>query len=891
MKKQILLSLLLLGACMTATAQTLPYQNPQLSAEQRADDLLKRLTLDEKVKLMMDQSPAIPRLGIPQFEWWNEALHGVGRNGFATVYPITMAMAASFDDAMVHGVFTSVSDEARAKNAEAKRNGEMKRYRGLSFWTPNINIFRDPRWGRGQETYGEDPYLTSRMGLAVVRGLQGYDYDGKPATINGKTSKYAKLFACAKHYAVHSGPEWNRHEFNVEQLPERDLWETYLPAFKALVQQGGVKEIMCAYQRIDGEPCCAQTRYLQQILRNEWGFKGLVTSDCGAVSDFWKPGYHGFSATRSDAAAAAVIAGTDVECGSDYRSLPEAVKAGKISEQQIDTSLKRLLQARFELGDFDNDELVEWTKIPISVVASKEHKQQALDMARESIVLLKNNGLLPLRGWNWRQDRPKNPPTVNGKEIRIEEMPMTPHRIAVMGPNANDSTMLWGNYTGTPTHTVTILDGIRQYSPDAKYVQGCGLTRNEVFENLFNELRTPDGQQGMRATYWNNEKFEGQPAAQVVCTSSIHLDNGGNTAFAAGVNLEHFSAKYEAVLTPKTDGEILLNLNAEDYLAVIFNGDTLVSRWNGHGVREQQYTQQVKAGERYTLEVDYVQNIGIAFLGFDVARRVKTSLEQAVSQVADVDVVVFVGGISPRLEGEEMKVNEEGFKGGDRTSIELPRVQRDMLAALKRAGKRVVLVNCSGSAIGLEPENEVCDAIVQAWYGGEQGGQALADVLFGKVNPSGKLPVTFYKNVGQLPDFLDYRMTGRTYRYFQGEPLYPFGYGLSYTTFQLGKPQYKTDAVTLSVSNTGQREGTEVVQVYVKNLADTDGPLKTLRAYQRVSLKPGEKRTVTIPFPRDRFEGWDAQTNTMRVIPGNYQLMVGTSSADKDLQVISVKVK
>ena len=891
MKKHLLLSLLLLGAFITAAAQTLPYQNPQLSAEQRADDLLKRLTLDEKVKLMMDQSPEIPRLGIPQFEWWSEALHGVGRNGFATVYPITLAMAASFDDALVHGVFTSVSDEARAKNTEAKRLGEIKRYRGLSFWTPNINIFRDPRWGRGQETYGEDPYLTTRMGLAVVRGLQGYNYDGTPAIINGVTSKYAKLFACAKHYAVHSGPEWNRHEFNLEQLPERDLWETYLPAFKALVQQGGVKEIMCAYQRIDGEPCCGNNRYLHQILRDEWGFKGLVTSDCGAVSDFWKPGYHGFSATRSDAAAAAVIAGTDVECGSDYRSLPEAVKAGKITEQQIDTSLRRLLKGRFELGDFDADELVEWTKIPMSVVASKEHKQQALDMARESIVLLKNNGLLPLRGWNWRQDRPKNPPTVNGKEIMIDEMPMTPHRIAVMGPNANDSTMLWGNYTGTPTHTVTILDGIRQYSPDAKFIQGCSLTRNEVFESLFNEMQTPDGQQGMRATYWNNEKFEGKPAAQTVYTSNIHLDNGGNTAFAAGVNLEHFSGKYETVLTPKTDGEILLNLNAEGYLAVIFNGDTLFNKWNSHGVRELSFKQMVKAGRQYPIEIDYVQDIGMAFLSLDVAQSVETTVEQALSQVADVDVVVFVGGISPRLEGEEMKVSEEGFKGGDRTSIELPRVQRNMLKALKQSGKRVVLVNCSGSAIGLEPENELCDAIVQAWYGGEQGGQALADILFGKVTPSGKLPVTFYKNVGQLPDYMDYRMTGRTYRYFQGEPLYPFGYGLSYTTFKLGKPQYKADAVTLSVSNTGDREGTEVIQVYMKNTADTDGPLKTLRAYQRVSLTAGETRTFTIPFPRDRFEGWDTATNSVRVVPGKYQLMVGTSSADKDLQSINVKVK
>ena len=405
-------------ACCASFAwgQQLPYQNPSLSPTERAEDLCSRLTLEEKALLMMDRSPAIPRLGIPQFEWWNETLHGVGRNGIATVFPITMGMAASFDDLLVYKVFTAASDEARAKNTEAKRNGEMARYRGLSFWTPNINIFRDPRWGRGQETYGEDPYLTTRMGLAVVNGLQGQDFE--KGTSDGR---YKKLFACAKHYAVHSGPEWNRHEFNVEKLPERDLWETYLPAFKALVQEGDVKEIMCAYQSIDGEPCCGNTRYLQSILRDEWGFKGIVTSDCGAIDDFFKPNRHNFVKTATEASSRAVIAGTDVECGSIYRSLPEAVKNGQITEAQIDVSLKRLLQGRFELGDFDPDELVEWTKIPLSTVASKEHKQLAVDVAQESIVLLKNNRILPLS---------------------------TSSKIVVMGPNANDSTMLWGNYNG-----------------------------------------------------------------------------------------------------------------------------------------------------------------------------------------------------------------------------------------------------------------------------------------------------------------------------------------------------------------------------------------------------------------------------------------------------------
>ena len=426
-----------------------------------------------------------------------------------------------------------------------------------------------------------------------------------------------------------------------------------------------------------------------------------------------------------------------------------------------------------------------------------------------------------------------------------------------MGPNANDSTMLWGNYSGTPTKTITILEGIRSKANDVRFIQGCGLTRNEVKESLFNDLQTPDGKKGIRATYWNNENYEGKPAAIAVNTSNIHQVNGGNTAFAPGVNLEHFSAKYEGILTPKKDADILLNLNVEGYIAVIFNGDTLLNRWNRHGVREQTIERHVKAGEQYTIEVDYKQSVGMAFISFDIAQRVDTQIKDILNEVKDADVVVFVGGISPRLEGEEMKVSEEGFKGGDRISIELPRVQREMIANLKRAGKNVVYVNCSGSALGLVSESQYADAILQAWYGGEQGGQAVADILFGDYNPTGKLPVTFYQNADQLPDYEDYRMTGRTYRYFKGNVLYPFGYGLSYTTFQTGKPVYQNGKVTVNVKNTGKRAGTEVVQIYVRNPKDTEGPLKTLRAYQRVQLKAGESKVVTIPLPRNCFELWE----------------------------------
>ncbi len=714
MKKRIVI---LLAACFgvsIANAQLLPYQDATLSAGQRADDLLSRLTLDEKVSLMMNNSPAIERLGVPEFNWWNEALHGIGRNGVATVFPITMAMAASWDDVLLHKVFTAVSDEARVKAQQAKRSGEIKRYQSLSFWTPNINIFRDPRWGRGQETYGEDPYLTSKMGLAVVRGLQGVGYNGEDLGI----SPYRKLLACAKHFAVHSGPEWNRHTFNIENLPERDLWETYLPAFKALVVQGKVAEVMCAYQRVYGEACCAHTRYEQQILRKEWGFDGLVTSDCGAIRDFL-PERHNVARDGAEASAKAVLTGTDVECGSTYKNLPEAVKRGDISESDIDKSLRRLLVARFELGDFDNDSLVAWTKIPEDVVACKEHKQLALDMARKSIVLLKNDDILPLRKG---------------------------HDIVVVGANATDSVMMWGNYSGFPSHTVTAMEGIKRFAPNAKFIGGCGLTRNE------------------------------------------------------------------------------------------------------------------------------------------------TTADSLLQKIGNTETVIFIGGISPKLEGEEMKVSEEGFKGGDRTSIELPQAQRDMLNALKRAGKNVVFVNCSGSAMALVPEQKSCAAIIQAWYGGEQGGEALAEVLFGQYNPSGKLPVTFYRSTDDLPDFLDYTMKNRTYRYFTGKALYPFGYGLSYTTFYISKPKYEDGNLQVSVKNTGKVSGTETLQVYVRNTADKEGPLKTLRGYKQVTLTPGEQQMVSIDLPRESFEGWDSQTNTMRVVPGKYEVMVGNSSSDDSLKKIIVEI-
>lgn len=869
--KRIVFCFIAIISVLSLKAQTalLPYQNPHLKAEQRADDLLSRLTLDEKVRLMMDTSPAIEHLQIPQFQWWNEALHGVGRNGYATVFPITMAMAASWDDHLLHRVFTAVSDEARVKARQAKQSGDIRRYQSLSFWTPNINIFRDPRWGRGQETYGEDPFLTSKMGLAVVRGLQGMTYDGQ------WIGDYKKLLACAKHFAVHSGPEWNRHIFNVEDLPERDLWETYLPAFKALVQEGQVAEVMCAYQRIDGRPCCGQHRYEQQILRDEWGFQGLITSDCGAIRDFL-PRWHNVAKDSEEASAQAVLAGTDVECGSEYQHLPEAVRRGDIKESDLDRSLRRLLIARFEVGDFDDDALVSWTRIPDDVVASAAHKQLALDMARKSIVLLKNNGVLPLS--------------------YAATQSQSASKVVVMGPNANDSVMQWGNYAGYPTKTVTALEGIRQQLGDIPYVQGCGLTRNESYESRFQEIMSPSGGQGMQVVYYNNTDMTGTPAATVTLTEPVKLSNGGNTVFAPGINLENISARFNGTLVPTRDETLIFGISGDDKIRLLVNGDTLVNYWQARQ-RIQQAQQEivVKAGQQYRIQIDYVQETGYGALNFDIQHKVAPTLQELLEQVGEAETVIFVGGISPRLEGEEMRVSEPGFRGGDRTSIELPQAQRDILRILHEAGKRVIFVNCSGGAMAMEPELETCDAIIQWWYGGEQGGVALADVLTGRYNPSGKLPVTFYRNTDQLPDFLDYTMKNRTYRYFTGEPLFPFGHGLSYTTFEYKDLKCKnkpngTIEMNVTVKNTGKVAGTETVQIYFRRIADKEGPLKTLCGYQQVTLKAGESRQIILSLSSQNLETWDAQTNTMHFQPGQYQLMVGSSSDEKSLNTMNINI-
>ncbi|MBO6191681.1 MAG: glycoside hydrolase family 3 C-terminal domain-containing protein [Prevotella sp.] len=851
---------------LTASAQQLPYQNPNLSAKERAVDLCGRLTLEEKAMLMLDESPAIPRLGIKKFFWWSEALHGAANMGNVTNFPEPVAMASSFNPALLYKCFDVASTEFRAQYNHRiyDLGGEDMKMRSLSVWTPNVNIFRDPRWGRGQETYGEDPYLTSIMGDAVVRGLQG-----DPLTGATGQHKYRKLWACAKHYAVHSGPEYTRHSANLTDVPVRDFWETYMPAFKYLVTKSDVREVMCAYQRLDDDPCCGSNRLLQQILRDEWGFKYLVVSDCGAISDFYTS--HKSSSSPITASAKATLAGTDVECGYGYayRSIPEAVRRGLITEQEVDKHVIRLLEGRFDLGEMDDPSLVEWSKIPYSAMSTKASAQLALDMARQSIVLLQNkNEILPLK---------KNA-----------------EKIAVIGPNADNEPMMWGNYNGTPNHTVTILDGIKAKQKKLFYAPGCDLTYDKVMEcHMATECTAPDGKKGLKGTFWTNTEWKGKPFTAEYYTQPLAVTTNGMHVFAPNLPIEDFSAKYETTFAPKEAGEYVLNVEGTGDFSVYVNGQRKESHhiWRSTPTRT---VLQAKAGEKFQIEVRFntVKTWG-AGMKINIARELPLDYQQTINQLKGIDKVIFVGGIAPSLEGEEMPVNIEGFKGGDRTDIELPKVQREFLKALKAAGKQVIFVNCSGSAIALEPEVQTCDAIVQAWYPGQEGGTAVADVLFGDVNPSGKLPVTFYKRSSQLPNYEDYSMKGRTYRYFN-DALFPFGYGLSYTTFEVdAEPSIDTKgiAVKFTVENTGKRDGTEIVQVYIRNTADKEGPLKTLRAFKRVDVKAGQKVTDTIRLDRESFEGWDSETNTMRFVPGTYDIYVGNSSLCDDEPPMTITIQ
>ena len=849
--------ILLLLPFFAVNAQQENYKNQNLSVDERVEDLLNRLTLEEKVGLMQDVSRPVDRLGVKTYNWWNEALHGVARSGLATVFPQPIGMAATFNEKAVFNVFNAVSDEARAKHSAYSANGEFGRYQGLTMWTPTINIFRDPRWGRGIETYGEDPYLTSKMGVAAVKGLQGE-----------KDGRYDKVHACAKHFAVHSGPEWNRHSYNAENISLRDLHETYLPAFKALVEDAKVKEVMCAYNRFEGEPCCGSNRLLVDILRNKWNFEGIVVADCGAIADFYKPNAHLTHPDAATASAAGVLSGTDLDCGSSYSALVESVKAGYISEKELDVSVRRLLKARFELGEMDNNANNPWAEIPYSVVASDAHDALSLDMARQSMTLLLNkNNILPLKrgGLN----------------------------LAVMGPNANDSVMQWGNYNGTPRKTITILEGIRASlgaGDKLVYDQGCSWVESTLMNSGFSQCESENGK-GFTAKYWNNYSKEGAPVATRQITTPFVFNASGATVFAPGVNLTNFSATYNTVFTPEKSGEVVFEFYANGFVQLFVDGVEVKSVRANHGGRKTTHMMKVEGDKPYNIQIDFAYTRGDAQLNFDFGLKEEIDIQKSLKKIGNADVVLFVGGISPSLEGEEMGVNLPGFRGGDRTEIELPAVQREFMAALRKAGKKVIFINCSGSPIAMEPEVQNCEAILQAWYPGQSGGKAVADVVFGDYNPAGRLPVTFYKNINQLPDFENYNMKGRTYRYMLDAPLFPFGYGLSYTTFEYGKAKISKKKIkqnqplklTVSVTNTGKMDGEEVIQIYMKKAGDDNGPILTLRDFKRVKITAGKTEKIKFELSGSQLEWWNENSGEVEIHGGKFEIFAGPSSKKEDL--------
>jgi beta-glucosidase len=854
-----LLGLLLLnsGAQPLATppraykAADYPFQNPDLPIDQRVDDLVSRLTLPEKVSQMLNNSPAIDRLGIPAYNWWNEALHGVARTSLkTTVFPQAIGMAATFDkDAMLQ-MATITSDEARAVHQEFVRRGERGIYQGLTFWTPNINIFRDPRWGRGQETYGEDPYLTGQMGSALVKGFQGDD------------PKYLKVTACAKHFAVHSGPESLRHVYNAK-ISDYDLWDTYLPAFRDLIVDAKVAGVMCAYNAYASQPCCGSDILMTNILYKKWNFKGYVTSDCDGLNDFWQN--HKTDPDAATAAANAVLHGTDIECATGklftYNSLLESVQKKLITEQQLDVSVKRLYKIRFQLGMFDPVERVKYAQIPMSVVESAPHQAHALKMARESVVLLKNEkNTLPLR-----------------KNLK---------KIAVLGPNADNESVQLGNYNGFPTDIVTPLEGIKAklgQGTEVTYVQGVDYASNTVYEPLdINKNFSYNGQRGFHAEYFKGTNLEGTPVA-------TRQEDGLNRYLAnvkmeivPGLPSENISARYVTTFTPEKTEQLALQITGDDGYRLFVDNKLVMDFWNGHGVSTNEHILNVTAGQKIDLKIEYVQNVSRTILKFTGAHIVPMNAANILAKVKDADAIIFVGGISPKLEGEEMNVKVPGFSGGDRTSIALPTVQTDLMKVLHTTGKPVVFVMMTGSAIATPWEAANLPAIVNSWYGGQAAGTALADVLFGDYNPSGRLPVTFYKSESQLPAFDNYSMEGRTYRYFKGAPLYPFGHGLSYTSFKysnlkvLSKPQTgKPITVSVDVQNTGQRAGDEVVQLYVKHPgAQGRVALHALEGFRRISLPVGAKKTVQFTLTPRQLSRLDAQAQRAELAE-KVQLFVG----------------
>jgi beta-glucosidase len=827
---------------------TLPFQNPNLPLEERVNDLVSRMTLEEKVSQMRYDAPAIERLGIPQYNWWNECLHGVARAGLATVFPQAIGLAATWDRDLMARLSTAISDEARAKHHEFVRRGKRLIYQGLTFWSPNINIFRDPRWGRGQETYGEDPYLTGEMAVQFIKGLQG------------DNPRYLKTVATSKHYAVHSGPEPDRHTFDA-QVADRDLEETYLPHFRKTVVEADVQSVMCAYNRFRGDPCCGSRLLLADILRRQWGFRGYIVSDCWAIQDFYQ--YHKVVATAPEAGAMAVKAGTDLNCGVVYRELLKSVELGLLSEADIDVAVKRLFTARLKLGMFDPPDMVPYAQIPYSVVDSEDHRRLALEAARKSIVLLKNDG-------------------------RMLPLPKSLRTIAVIGPNADDVEVLLGNYNGIPGDPVTPLGGIREKvsrNTQVLYALGCewaeGLPALEVVPSsaLFTSgdaSRTS----GLQAEYFDNRELSGEPIIKRV---DPMIDfNWWDGSPDPKLPDDNFGVRWTGTIVPSVSGDFFLGGEGFNGFRIYLEGRLLVEFNGSHHSAKTHAPVTLEAGKAYPLTVEFFERSNHAFMKLLWRIPGRDYEKEALEAAGRADATIMVMGLSPRLEGEEMKVPVEGFAGGDRLTLDLPRTQDELLQKITSLGKPVVLVLLNGSAVSVNWASQNVPAIVEAWYPGQAAGTAIADVLFGDYNPAGRLPVTFYRSVDDLPPFGDYAMEGKTYRYFRGEPLYPFGFGLSYTRFSYRRLQIPKSVpagedfeVSVEVENKGMRAGEEVVQLYVRDVeASVPVPIHSLQEFQRIFLQPGEKKAICFKLAPRQLSLIDDSGRRV-VEPGTFEIAVG----------------
>jgi beta-glucosidase len=834
------------------------YLDPSLPAEQRAADLVRRMTLEDKASQLANQARAIPRLNVPAYDWWSEALHGVTVDG-TTEFPAPIGLAATFDVPAIHEMAVAISIEGRIKHAQDVRAGHSNIMEGLDFWAPNINIVRDPRWGRGQETYGEDPFLTARMGVAFVTGMQGDD------------PHYYRTISTPKHYAVHSGPEPARHSMNVA-VSKHDELDTYLPAFRATVTEGKADSVMCAYNRINGQPACVNEFLLEDQLRGKWGFKGYVVSDCGAVIDIFR-GHH-FTASQAEASALALKRGMDNECvdffkvtdNHDYAPYLEAVKQGLLKESDIDVAVTRLMTARIKLGMFDPPEIVPYTKISESELDSAAHRALARKLANESMVLLKNDGVLPLK-----------------PEVK---------RIALIGPLADQARVLLGNYTGIPTHSVSVLEGLKAELPAAEitFVPGMKFLRNEG-SPVPAELLTTDGKPGARAEYATGEPMAKLTPLVTRVENSIDLTAQALPPEAAGKS--PLGVRWTATFTPQETGDYELGVEGLGFVRITLDGTEVLSAWMGGKAQSRLGKVHLEKDKPYALEVDYGQLLGNPALRLIWTRYDPKPSPEAVAAARNADVVVAVVGITSDLEGEEMQVSEEGFKGGDRTSLDLPKPEEDLLEAVAATEKPLVVVLMNGSALGVNWAKERANAILEAWYSGEEGGAAVAETLSGKNNPAGRLPVTFYTDVSQLPPFEDYSMKGRTYRYFQGTPLFPFGYGLSYTTFtysglslpgsvQAGQPL----PVEVTVTNTGQRAGDEVTELYLSFPEVKGAPVRALRAFERVHLNAGASQKLHFELrPRDL--GMVTEAGDPIIAEGQYTLSVGGGQPRTGAQVVT----